>query len=230
MWEGAEMDTLDTPWCWHYLADCGRWHRFEVNFCDCYLFSQSVLWGIAYTLVSVPAGWSTQSRQERGPWKVLSNKPQRCFKFIVIQLQQQDRLLRYLHFLLRFMSSPAWLTRFLDPCAAMLQTDLNTGRQRRILRGYNIERRWNPSYNGKCYEEFTRLPFIIISGKMKVKLTQLNCFLSQLLLLHGSPCVLGNGWTHMSISGEIMTIMIIITKEIIRMIITIIIINRDDNH
>uniref|UniRef100_A0A0F8AHQ2 Poly [ADP-ribose] polymerase n=1 Tax=Larimichthys crocea TaxID=215358 RepID=A0A0F8AHQ2_LARCR len=23
------MDTSDTPWCWHYLADCGRWHRFE---------------------------------------------------------------------------------------------------------------------------------------------------------------------------------------------------------
>uniref|UniRef100_A0A668AN88 Poly [ADP-ribose] polymerase n=1 Tax=Myripristis murdjan TaxID=586833 RepID=A0A668AN88_9TELE len=24
------MDTSDTPWCWYYLADCGRWHRFEV--------------------------------------------------------------------------------------------------------------------------------------------------------------------------------------------------------
>lgn len=23
------MDTSDTPWCWYYLGDCGRWHRFE---------------------------------------------------------------------------------------------------------------------------------------------------------------------------------------------------------
>ncbi|XP_028286571.1 protein mono-ADP-ribosyltransferase PARP11-like [Parambassis ranga] len=23
------MDTSDTPWFWYYLADCGRWHRFE---------------------------------------------------------------------------------------------------------------------------------------------------------------------------------------------------------
>ncbi|KAM4614642.1 protein mono-ADP-ribosyltransferase PARP11 [Polymixia lowei] len=23
------MDTSDTPWYWYYLADCGRWHRFE---------------------------------------------------------------------------------------------------------------------------------------------------------------------------------------------------------
>lgn len=29
--EIEDMDTLDAPWCWYYLADCGRWHRFEVN-------------------------------------------------------------------------------------------------------------------------------------------------------------------------------------------------------
>uniref|UniRef100_A0A3B4YIM8 Poly(ADP-ribose) polymerase family member 11 n=1 Tax=Seriola lalandi dorsalis TaxID=1841481 RepID=A0A3B4YIM8_SERLL len=23
------MDTSDIPWCWYYLADCGRWHKFE---------------------------------------------------------------------------------------------------------------------------------------------------------------------------------------------------------
>ncbi|KAK5848875.1 hypothetical protein PBY51_008562 [Eleginops maclovinus] len=23
------MDLSDSPWCWYYLADCGRWHRFE---------------------------------------------------------------------------------------------------------------------------------------------------------------------------------------------------------
>uniref|UniRef100_A0A3P9N2W7 Poly [ADP-ribose] polymerase n=1 Tax=Poecilia reticulata TaxID=8081 RepID=A0A3P9N2W7_POERE len=26
------MDTSDTLWHWYYQADCGRWHRFEVNF------------------------------------------------------------------------------------------------------------------------------------------------------------------------------------------------------
>lgn len=34
MWveeEMEDMDTSDTPWCWHYLADCGRWHRVEVS-------------------------------------------------------------------------------------------------------------------------------------------------------------------------------------------------------
>ncbi|KAI3366730.1 hypothetical protein L3Q82_009402 [Scortum barcoo] len=32
MWQDEEMefmDTSDTPWFWYYLADCGRWHRFE---------------------------------------------------------------------------------------------------------------------------------------------------------------------------------------------------------
>lgn len=31
MSEEEEMDTSDTPWFWYYLADCGRWHRFEVS-------------------------------------------------------------------------------------------------------------------------------------------------------------------------------------------------------
>ncbi|KAM6961891.1 protein mono-ADP-ribosyltransferase PARP11-like [Tautogolabrus adspersus] len=32
MWGNEDvesMDTSDQPWCWYYLADCGRWHRFE---------------------------------------------------------------------------------------------------------------------------------------------------------------------------------------------------------
>ncbi|KAI3366731.1 hypothetical protein L3Q82_009403 [Scortum barcoo] len=32
MWQDEQMefmDTTDTPWFWYYLADCGRWHRFE---------------------------------------------------------------------------------------------------------------------------------------------------------------------------------------------------------
>ncbi|XP_008291053.1 poly [ADP-ribose] polymerase 11, partial [Stegastes partitus] len=27
--EVERMDTSETPWVWCYLADCGRWHRFE---------------------------------------------------------------------------------------------------------------------------------------------------------------------------------------------------------
>ena len=27
------MDTTESPWQWFYLADCGRWHRFEVPIC-----------------------------------------------------------------------------------------------------------------------------------------------------------------------------------------------------
>ncbi|XP_029350646.1 protein mono-ADP-ribosyltransferase PARP11 [Echeneis naucrates] len=32
MWHNEDveyMDTSDTPWSWYYLADCGRWHKFE---------------------------------------------------------------------------------------------------------------------------------------------------------------------------------------------------------
>lgn len=25
-----EMDTSDTQWGWFYLAECGKWHMFEV--------------------------------------------------------------------------------------------------------------------------------------------------------------------------------------------------------
>ncbi|XP_024144742.1 protein mono-ADP-ribosyltransferase PARP11 [Oryzias melastigma] len=44
MWryEGVEhMDTSDTPWCWFYLADCGRWHQFEEDV-DGFLSSQDL--------------------------------------------------------------------------------------------------------------------------------------------------------------------------------------------
>ncbi|XP_033471158.1 protein mono-ADP-ribosyltransferase PARP11 [Epinephelus lanceolatus] len=32
MWYSKDvefMDTSDTPWFWYFLADCGRWHKFE---------------------------------------------------------------------------------------------------------------------------------------------------------------------------------------------------------
>lgn len=44
MWHNEEveyMDTSDSPWCWYYLADCGRWHKFEVNDFHCQCFTQS---------------------------------------------------------------------------------------------------------------------------------------------------------------------------------------------
>lgn len=67
MWfeeEMEAMDTSDTPWWWHYLADCGRWHRVEVSCFEYFLILQSKrnmeqeLWSITnLVLVSVhPAG------------------------------------------------------------------------------------------------------------------------------------------------------------------------------
>lgn len=26
-----DMDTSDTQWGWFYLAECGKWHMFQVN-------------------------------------------------------------------------------------------------------------------------------------------------------------------------------------------------------
>ncbi|XP_076578809.1 protein mono-ADP-ribosyltransferase PARP11 [Chaetodon auriga] len=85
-----DMDTLDTPWCWYYLADCGRWHRFEDD-PDNPLPSEYI--EVCY---------------KRNPKAVLDTSSSSC------------------HSKMDF--------------SAMIQTDLNTGRQRRIHRGCNIER------------------------------------------------------------------------------------------
>ncbi|RVE56742.1 hypothetical protein OJAV_G00223970 [Oryzias javanicus] len=91
MWSygGVEdMDTSDTPWCWFYLADCGRWHQFEED---------------------VNGSISSEDLEKfylRGPKEVLRNS---C----------QSTMIDF---------------------SAMLQTDLATGRQRRIKRDYGIKR------------------------------------------------------------------------------------------
>nr|XP_046234747.1 protein mono-ADP-ribosyltransferase PARP11-like [Scatophagus argus] len=88
--EIEDMDTTDTPWHWHYLADCGRWHRLEDD-----------------------------------PYNPLSSKD--------IERYYQE-------------NSKGVLSTVSSNCntkidfAAMLQTDLSTGRQRRVHRGYNIGR------------------------------------------------------------------------------------------
>lgn len=84
------MDTSDIPWCWYYLADCGRWHRFEDD--------------PSNPLMSEDMEKSYQTNSKA----TLSPLSPSC------------------HMKIDF--------------SAMLQTDLNTGRQRRIQRGYNIER------------------------------------------------------------------------------------------
>lgn len=91
MWsEGIEdMDTT-SPWCWYYLADCGRWHRFEDD--------------------------------PRNP--LMSKDIEHYYQI----------------------NSKGVLNTDFSNCktkidfSAMLQTDLNTGRPRRIQRDYNIER------------------------------------------------------------------------------------------
>ncbi|XP_022605370.1 poly [ADP-ribose] polymerase 11-like [Seriola dumerili] len=93
MWCNEEveyMDTSDIPWCWYYLADCGRWHKFEDD----------------------------------------PNNP----------LQSEDIEKYYLR------NSKGVLNTSSSDCHSkidfleMLQTDIPTGRQRRIQRSYNIER------------------------------------------------------------------------------------------
>ncbi|XP_041636825.1 protein mono-ADP-ribosyltransferase PARP11-like [Cheilinus undulatus] len=84
------MDTSDTPWRWYYLADCGRWHRFEDD-PDNTVRSEDVE---KYYLLN-----------SKSTLDINSSNCQSKIDF-----------------------------------SAMLQTDLKTGRQRRIQRGFNIER------------------------------------------------------------------------------------------
>ncbi|KAF3859214.1 hypothetical protein F7725_021613 [Dissostichus mawsoni] len=88
------MDTSDFPWCWYYLADCGRWHRFEDD-PDNPLRSEDI-----------------EKYYKRNSKAVLNTSSGNC-----------ESKMDY---------------------SAMLQTDLITGRQRRIQRAFNIER--GPEY------------------------------------------------------------------------------------
>ncbi|KAG8005613.1 Poly [ADP-ribose] polymerase 11 [Nibea albiflora] len=82
------MDTSDTPWHWHYLADCGRWHRFEDE-PDDPLRSEDI--EFYYQINS----------------KAVIRVPSSCDRHSYIDF------------------------------SAMLQTDLGTGKQRRIQRGFD---------------------------------------------------------------------------------------------
>ncbi|XP_034529914.1 protein mono-ADP-ribosyltransferase PARP11-like isoform X2 [Notolabrus celidotus] len=92
MWRNQieDMGKSKTLWHWYYMADCGRWHRFE-------------------------GGPDNQLRSEHIEEYYLKN-------------------------------SKGVLTRFSSDChskidfSVMLHTDLKTGKQARIQRGFNIER------------------------------------------------------------------------------------------
>ncbi|XP_019129025.1 poly [ADP-ribose] polymerase 11 isoform X2 [Larimichthys crocea] len=86
------MDTSDTPWCWHYLADCGRWHRFEDE-PDNPLRSEDI-----------------ESHYKINSKAVLKVSSSSCDRHSDIDF------------------------------SAMLQTDLSTGKQRRIQRGFDCGR------------------------------------------------------------------------------------------
>ncbi|XP_030295360.1 protein mono-ADP-ribosyltransferase PARP11 [Sparus aurata] len=93
MWHNEEMEDMDTsdiPWCWYYLADCGRWHRFEDD-PDNPLSSQDI-----------------ENYYQRNSKAVLNTSTANCQGNVDF--------------------------------SAMLQTDLKTGRQRRIQRSFNIDR------------------------------------------------------------------------------------------
>uniref|UniRef100_A0A665VXC2 Poly [ADP-ribose] polymerase n=1 Tax=Echeneis naucrates TaxID=173247 RepID=A0A665VXC2_ECHNA len=55
MWHNEDveyMDTSDTPWSWYYLADCGRWHKFEVNgFCTLLYITLMSLYKMCMNLI-----------------------------------------------------------------------------------------------------------------------------------------------------------------------------------
>ncbi|XP_071357659.1 protein mono-ADP-ribosyltransferase PARP11-like [Trachinotus anak] len=92
MWRNEDielMDTSDTPWCWYYLADCGRWHKFEDD-------------------PTNPQSEDIERYYLRNPKAVLNQLSSDCHSKIDF--------------------------------SAMMQTDITTGRQRRIKRSYNIER------------------------------------------------------------------------------------------
>ncbi|XP_010780716.1 poly [ADP-ribose] polymerase 11-like [Notothenia coriiceps] len=84
------MDTSDFPWCWYYLADCGRWHRFEDD-PDNPLRSEDI-----------------EKYYKRNSKAALNTSSGNC----------ESKM----------------------DFSAMLQTDLITGRQRRIQRAFNLER------------------------------------------------------------------------------------------
>ncbi|XP_074481552.1 protein mono-ADP-ribosyltransferase PARP11-like [Sebastes fasciatus] len=93
MWDNEDMEDMDTsdpPLWWYYLADCGRWHRFEDD-PDNPLRSEDI-----------------EKYYRRNSKAVLNSSSSDC--------------------------------RYKIDFSAMLKTDPITGGQRKIQRGYNIER------------------------------------------------------------------------------------------
>ncbi|XP_061570697.1 protein mono-ADP-ribosyltransferase PARP11-like [Cololabis saira] len=88
--KAEDMDTSDFPWCWYYLADCGRWHQFKDD----------------------PENPFSSDNVE----KYYEREPKGVLKISTLSGCSQIDL------------------------SAMLQTELETGRQRRIQRGFNVGR------------------------------------------------------------------------------------------
>lgn len=43
-----DMDTSDTQWGWFYLAECGKWHMFQVSTCEVILGLMDSIHQITY--------------------------------------------------------------------------------------------------------------------------------------------------------------------------------------
>lgn len=147
------MDTLDTPWYWYYMADCGRWHRFEVNvsasssffnYYDYFLRVTSVLI-FTYSLNTSSlvqddpdnpfmSDFIEECYQRNPKGTVTSSSHCRSkFDFSGVYILQQIKF--------SFPYEQLVKLHLLCSSAAMLQTDQKTGRVRRIRRHFNIEKR-----------------------------------------------------------------------------------------
>lgn len=181
------MDTSDTPWFWYYLADCGRWHRFEV--------SRLQLWNVfsssSFIVILQSKRCRKWSRRFVSTWQEDPNNPIKSedvenyfqgnpagiLKASLFGCQSKIDFkgvhICILHYLL-FYSHPGCLSWLCVLDTEMLQTDVSTGRQRRIRRDYNLKRRWNrfKALQHKpdlCRTEL-RQWFGLVSRKTKVKL------------------------------------------------------------
>lgn len=187
MSEEEAMDTLDTPWFWYYLADCGRWHRFEVSCLQ--------LWNFFFFFLITSQSKRCRKRSKRfvstrqedpnNPIRsedvenYFQRNPAGILKASLTGCQSKIDFKGNMYFaLFLILFSPGiWLHTDYSLCALyteMLQTDVSTGRQRRVRRDCNIERRWNrfKALQHKpdlCRAEL-RQRFGLVSRKAKLKL------------------------------------------------------------
>lgn len=226
MWHNEEvecMDTSDSPLCWYYLADCGRWHRFEVNYfhCQCSLsLFQKLGWkklnksGCYFlsTLQDDPTNPLQSGNIEkyylRDPKAVISISSFNCHI-------KTDFSGICLYLLFHFKS---WLTN-----EEHIWCDLYVPGQQ-CYRQMPPQADRDESYGASTFREgelklaihndvtehslttssLATVSLSIVSSKMKVKLlhNRNSSLFPQLFVLRCSSGFLGDGWSNTTISGD----------------------------